>query len=297
VSLSGAAWTRLATILMRRLLFGSFLGLLILLAGCQPAGFFGPLRQVATPPGELIRLAAPVTFSQLNEDPAAYHDRVVRTSGSYLKLPPPACNPQRGPLFAWSLADLVPAAGDWLRVDAQGFEDVIWLVPEGTAMTVEGYWRLYEGPLGCGKNAPREAIWYLEVLRIVEPNPLPGMAGAGALPSTPGAGDGDLNIQIVPLATLTPELEATAPPEGTASPTVTVTMTVAPEPQLTPAGTITPTETLGPEVTATVSGTPGPTPTATDTPTPGGPPPTGTPDDGYPPPPPPPPTSTPGGYP
>jgi hypothetical protein len=52
-------------------------------------------------------------------------------------------------------------------------------------MTVEGYWRLYEGPLGCGKNAPRAAIWYLEVLRIVEPNPLPGN------PNRNANGDGD----------------------------------------------------------------------------------------------------------
>jgi hypothetical protein len=280
---------------MRRLLFGSFLGLLILLAGCQPAGLFGPLPRVATPPGELIRLAAPVTFAQLNENPAAYHDRVVRISGSFLKLPPPSCNPQRGPLFVWSLADLLPAAGDWLRVDAQGFEDVTWLVPEGTAMTVEGYWRLYEGPLGCGKNAPREATWYLEALRIVEPNPLPGVVGIGMPDAAPG--EGDLNIQIIPLATLTPEITVTTTPEGTASPTATVTTTGSPEPPSTPAETPTITETLRPEVTPTVVGTPGPTPPPADTPATGGPPPTETPDDGYPAPPPPPPTPTPGGYP
>lgn len=293
MSRSGAVWTQLATILMRRLLFGSFLGLLILLAGCQPAGFFGPIPRVATPPGELIRLAAPVNFAQLNENPAAYHDRVVRVSGSFLRLPPPACNPQRGPLFVWSLADLLPAAGDWLRVDAQGFEDVIWLVPEGTAMTVEGYWRLYEGPLGCGKNAPREATWYLEALRIVEPNPLPGVAGAAEI--VPG--DGDLNIQIIPLATLTPDLAATTSLEGTASPTATQTVTASPQPLVTPAETPTITETLRPEVTPTVLGTPSPTPTPADTPATGGPPPTETPDDGYPAPPPPPPSPTPGGYP
>jgi hypothetical protein len=281
---------------MRLFLFGLMLSLL-LLAGCQTSGFFGPVAGLPAPPGEIVRRATPLTFAQLNENPGSYQDQVIRVSGSFLKLPAPVCNPQRGPIFAWSLADLVLAAGDWLRIDVQGFEDVIWLVPEGTAMTVEGYWRLYEGPLGCGKNAPREAIWYLEVLRIVEPNPLPAFAGAGGLQLTPGVAPGGLDIQIVPLATLTPDGTATATLEGTPTPSMTPTLTGTPGLVETPMLTVTATETLQPGLTPTVTPTPTLTATPGASPTAGGPPPTSPPDDGYPPPPPPPPTSPPGGYP
>lgn len=260
------------------------MALLLALAGCRPAGFFGPTGLTATPPGELIRRAVPLTFVQLNADPAAYQDQYVQLQGAYLKLPATDCNPYRGPTFIWSLADLATDVVQRLRVDVQGFEDVIYLVPEGTPVTVEGFWRLYQGPLGCGKNAPREAIWYLEVIRIVAPNPFPGVV------ESPRVTPEEPEIEITPLATLTPTPPTlpTPDPRLTLSPTpetiLTPTTEPTPDPLLTPSATPTPTATPDADLTVTPGPTPtGPAPPEEPTPTPDG--------GGYPgPPPPPPPT-------
>lgn len=287
--MSGLARARFAPIFMQRFTIWFLLSLLFFIVGCQPEGSFGPLARTATPPGELVRQPIEVTFAQLDQNPAAFHEKVIRISGTYLELPPPVCSPRRGPAFAWSVADTTSVAGDRLRVDALGFEDVIWLLPEGTPVTVEGFWRLYEGPLGCGKNAPRQAEWYIEVLRIVEPNPLPGL---GSPRSTPAPAESGLDIQITPLATLTPQSTATGEPTGTPAATLTPSVTTTLEALATPSETPTPTATLLPGVTPTITSTP--TATATVADTPGAPPATETPDSGYPPPPP---TATPGGYP
>lgn len=286
--MSRPAQVQTEAISMQRLSIWFVLGLLIALAGCQAEGSFGPFPRTATPSGEFVRQAIQVTFAQLNQDPAAVQDKYIRISGSHLKLPPPVCNPVRGPSFAWSLADLTPGAGDWLRVDAIGFERAVQLLPEGTPMTLEGFWRLHDGPLGCGKNAPRAAIWYVEVLRIVEPNPLPG----SGLPSLTPALGGSLDIQITPLATLTPTMTATSEMTATLSATLTPSATVSVEPLETPTETPTATVTLEPGVTPTITMTPAATATVADTPT-GAAPPTETPEV-YPPPYM---TATPGGYP
>ena len=109
-----------------------------------------------------------VTFSELQADPESFQNRLVRVSGSLLKLPPPGCLPYSGPGIEWALI------AEELRLDAIGFERVISLLTNGLPMTVDGFFRLYEGPLGCGKGAPDGSAWYLEVIQIVQPNPLVG---------------------------------------------------------------------------------------------------------------------------
>lgn len=272
---------------MRRLSYWFFISIFLALAGCQPGAFFGPAGLTATPTGELVRRPIPLTFVQLNADPAAFQNQYIQLQGAYLELPVPDCYPYRGPLFVWSLADLATNVAQRLRVDAQGFEDVIDLAPEGTPITVEGLWRLYQGPLGCGKNAPREAVWYLEVLRIVAPNPFPGVLESPRV--TP---EETPQIEITPLAT--PTTSSTPDPRLTPSPTLLATMTPSvtptPDPLLTPSRTPTATVTPNPATTPTA----GPTTDATPTP-PLEEPPTATPEEGYPPPPSPTPTRE--GYP
>jgi hypothetical protein len=274
---------------MRRFSYGFFIAILLALAGCQPGGFFGPAGLTATPPGELVRRAVPLTFVQLNADPVAYQDQYIQIQGAYLELPVPDCNPYRGPAFVWSLADLATDVTQRLRVDVQGFEDVIHLVPEGTPITVEGYWRLYQGPLGCGKNAPRQAVWYLEVLRIMAPNPFPGVVESPRV--TPAE---EPQIEITPLATLTPTPATSATPDllltpsTTPSATMTLSVTASPDPLLTPSGT--PTLALTPGTTLTVTITPTPPGEGTPEPTP-------TLEGGYPPPGVPPTSTLPPGYP
>jgi hypothetical protein len=197
-----------------------------------------------------------------------------------MELPAPDCNPYRGPAFIWSLADLATDLVGRLRVDARGLEDVIYLVPEGTPVTVEGFWRLYQGPLGCGKNAPRAAVWYLEVLRIVAPNPFPGvLEGPRVTPTAAGP-----EIEVTPLTTPTLTPTPSPSPDPRLTPSVTPLATVTPsataslEPLQTPSGTPTLAVTAGATVTATT------TPTPTVEAAPGEP--TATPESGYPPPPP-----------
>jgi hypothetical protein len=221
--------------------------------------------------GELLLAAQPqlVTFTQLQEDPEAFQNRLLRVSGSLFKLPPPDCVPYSGPIIEWALI------ADALRLDAVGFENAVGLLVDGMPMTVDGTFRLYEGPLGCGKAAADGTGWYLEVLRIVQPNPLVASAPkpGGIIPNTTTPG-----VPIVPPgSTATPTGQTTPPITGTAGlvPTATATGTqpVVPTATVTPGpGTVTatstptglPTVSVTPQLTPTPSPLPG-TPTVTPT--------------------------------
>ncbi len=290
--------------LMRRFLY--FLLILPAFAACSGRdGVLKPLRTVE--PGQIMLAAQPqlVTFSDLQNDPEAFQDRLVRVSGTLLKLPPPTCIPNSGPVIEWALI------AEELRMDAIGFERAIRLLVDGTPMTVDGIFRLYEGPLGCGKGAPEGSAWFLEVIRIVQPNPLVGAGGSAGVvvPSTTTSG-GPL---LPPGSSATPTIQSTPPGTGTpgAVPTMTPVGGLPPTATMTPAGG-TPSTTSIPTATATSLSTPqltststlltptstptptstrgpGPTPTPTATlggyPNPATPTPTGT-VDGYPPSPP-----------
>jgi hypothetical protein len=122
-------------------------------------------------------------------------------------------------------------------------------------LTVTGIWRVYEGPVGCGKEPPDGTVWYLEVDRIVEPNPLVGSGGPGltvvAGTQQPVQGLLDNDPTSTPGLTITPTVESlvTVPiTTGTAVPapplTVTATLTLPPTtplPGLSPTSSVTPT--------------------------------------------------------
>ena len=132
-----------------------------------------PPRNTATP--NVIAISSQpviVTFAQLNEDPFALINRTIRVTGSYTPLDLPRCDGSySGPHIVWALI------AEELQLDARGFEQIMALVPPGTNLTIEGIWRHYEGPHGCGKEPPTATVWYLEVSRIVQPNPLPLLNG------------------------------------------------------------------------------------------------------------------------
>ncbi|MCB9421002.1 MAG: hypothetical protein H6667_14465 [Ardenticatenaceae bacterium] len=229
-----------------------------------------PIRPSATPV-ELNQSsqAILVTFDELNANPYAYRDQRIRITGSYTPQPKPDCPNYKGLLIRWALIN------ENLQLNGYGFEEVLKLVPEGTSLTVEGIWRLYDGISGCGKGAPQTLIWYLQVERIVQPNPLPGY---GPLP------DGD-----TPAPVGTPPLEEAEPTptaeNGTAvfTPTSSPTITATPTTEITPSVTSSPTATLlfgemtptpsdsfitstpDPSASPTATGT-GPTPTNTPPP-------------------------------
>ncbi len=302
-------------ILLRRLLpivaVGSFLLLLCfgwLLLNWQTAQNrpLKPARPSPTPVPLLIeREPTSLSLSQLNEDPEAYIGRFIQVGGQPTRLTPPTCTPFNGPAIGWALI------GEELQLNGQGYDRLLRQVAPEVEVTVKGIWRLYTGPLGCGKGPASGTLWYIDVTRIVAPNPLP-------------LRDGTLvDITVQPADPLpTPDPDATAdpdqpPPDGTGTPTPSATPTEVrttpgtPTPTATddPARTNTPTPTRGtttptpsPAVTTTPALTPSPTPSPLPSPTlangqpPPPPPATATPGSYAPPPPPPPNTPVPTPY-
>ena len=182
-----------------------------------------------TPVGEVVAAEpALLTFTELNADPNAYRDKRVQVAGNFASVAATTCVPYSGPPIRWSLV------AEDLQLNAVGFENVLRLLNEGTPMTVTGIWRLYSGPVGCGKAPDNGNVWFLEVDRIIEPNPLFG-SGAISLTVVPGS----------PLSTLPPlELE---PPTPEATPSLPPTET------LTATATLPATATLALQATVTIT--------------------------------------------
>lgn len=283
----------------------SLIAVLLILAACQASGEFGPTRDNG---GEEIRnVPVEVTHAQLANAPEMFLNQPVQITGSFTPPTVAKCDrQQRGPYLRWGLL-----SDDW-RLDVEGYQEVVHYLPDDLMMTVTGYFRRYEGQVGCGKDADIDKIWYLEISHIIAPNPLPLSADVVATviitPAPTDIIDDDTTSeptvtsvpQITPTATLpidpTPTLPfivITETPLPTGVPSLTPTITPTPTDTTTPAPTLTPTQTGTPTITPT-----GTLPTATPVPTntPGGtapppPSPTNTPAS-YPGP-----TPTPGGYP
>lgn len=276
---------------MRRLVWICLISFLFLVACNGKKGELKPFREIDD--SELILIDQPqlVTFSELQADPEVYQDRLIGVTGLYFRLPEIDCYPQSGPGAEWALIS------EDLRLDAAGFEIATRLLPQDTLMTVEGIFRLYNGPIGCGKGAPPGVAWYLEVLRIIEPNPLSGpivtgpggiYPGATSIPETPIASPGPPESTSLPPSSTPGTLPPTASPVATGtdafvtpSLTTTIISTESPTPEVTPTGTltITPTPSNSPTGTLTVAPTPSPSATPTIVTTP---PIIVTPTDGYP---------------
>jgi hypothetical protein len=270
---------------MRRLLIIAPLLLLFLVACQQQPQPLRPIRPTATPGGDIVGQPVLVTFTELEADPFTYRDRLIRATGDYIRLPAPPCRFERGPRIRWALI------ADNLRMDAVGFEPILRLAPEGISITVDGIWRRYEGPLGCGKRPPAGVAWHLDVQRIVYPNPFPQFEGILVPPPLDGPGPPQPPATLEPLPTPTPPV---APPAGPTA-TATLSIIITPLPTTTPGPigpTATPTPFQAPTATATIPALVTPTPlpltppvvTPVATPTP-----TATSPSGYPGPPPPPP--------
>jgi hypothetical protein len=255
---------------MRRFYLIAFFLLPILVACSARDGQLRPLRPGEE--GELLLAAQPqlVTFSQLQEDPDSFRDRLIRVSGSLLKVPPPVCLPFSGPSVEWALV------AEELRLDAVGFERAISLLDDGIPMTVDGFFRLYDGPMGCGKAAPDGSAWFLDVTKIVQPNPLiaSGLQPGRILPGneTPGGPIVPPGSSVTPTGEATPTSVLTPPTAGTPGiiPTMTPTGPVLPIPTATSTvGPGTPTVTSIPTASSTAPATSQFTPTPSPTPLPG----------------------------
>lgn len=262
-------------------------------SGKQGTEGLKPFRPSPAPVGTRSNQVQTPSFVELNGNPSAYENQRIRVSGALITLPPPECRLYTGPIFAWGLV------AEALQLNAMGHEELVKRLPDGLTLTVEGVWRQYDGPLGCGKGPAAGVTWYLQVERIVSPNPLPllnrtvvpTLAGGVLTTSQPGieitpfetgtpgtAVPTQPGIGITPLPTTPPFLPGTQPPPATITAVPTATrngfMTTTPVGGQTATPTLRPGEaspTAGPG-TATVTPTPPPTASglATQTPAPPG---------------------------
>jgi hypothetical protein len=216
-----------------------------------------------------------ISFVDLNGEPAAYQNQRIRVTGDKITILPSACRLYTGPVFSWGLI------AEDLQLNSLGFAELAARLPDGLTMTVEGTWRKYDGPLGCGKGPDDGVAWYLQVERIISPNPLPLMDAVpfatmqvllgtrSSIDITPFATQGTA-VSDQPAIGITPLPTETRVPAGTQLPPGTVLPTATPDsafptatqiPGLTPSVTPSPNRTIVPGV-----GTPTATPTGTSTP-------------------------------
>ncbi len=254
----------------------------------QKPGDFKPLMTPA-PPATISQYSGvplPVTFSELQSNLAAYENRLIEISGSFAKLPTSICRHPTGPQPRWALAN------EEIRLNGVGFEQPLALAPSGVPMTIAGIVRRYQGPLGCGKEPQTQTSWYLELTRIIAPNPLPNfqLAGNGVDPeiqqvtAIPTANGGiaapeptpDLNIPPAdnPTAVFPPTSILIGSPTAIIPPAPTLAVPTTPTPFQFPAtatpapipSPLFPTATTGSAPTATSTASSGVTltPTATN---------------------------------
>ncbi len=143
----------------------------IIFTACATQGKFGPVVDVVSPAVSGTYIGpVEIDFVTLSENPAGYQNQLVQISGRYKLFeqdsPPVFCPNRKGPHLTWSLQ------GDGKHLNIAGFDQLVDLAPVGAAITVEGVWKRYEGPAGCGKEPADQVVWYLMVSRIIEPNPL-----------------------------------------------------------------------------------------------------------------------------
>lgn len=211
---------------MRYLSFLIFLTFLMLLSACGERTIGAPTPFPTTAPQSTALGNAPVslTVTELMAAPGLYRDAVVQLTGRLRKQPLVVCESEMHPSPAgWGLAE------EGVLALAGGYEQQVrTLLPDDLTMSVEGRWRLWEGLVGCGKQAAQQEIWYLEVGRILSPSPITQVT------LTPG---GEIAISAI---TNTPTIEGVEGIESEAFP--------SPNPQETP---------LAPEATEDTGGYPG----------------------------------------
>ena len=218
---------------------------ILFLAGCVPGAetnrIFSkrPATTVAAPMGQ----ALVVGISQLQQAPEAYEGTLVRVTSQYRRAPVIVCDGIARPSPAtWRLGE-----GEQL-VGARGFEELVQiLLPPGITITVDGVWRFWRGPIGCGKDAPVQSVWYLSVMDIVSPSPV------ARVTLTPTGGEPEVTPDDTAEAPAETPTSSGPDPVGTPvtvpSPTVVAT-TRPPATQVAPTATSDATATLSASPTA-----------------------------------------------
>lgn len=215
----------------------------LLLAACRaeqvepatPTPFPTP---TAVAPALAAAQPMPITLTELMAEPSLYQNQPVQVTAQFFRQPRLVCG---GLVTAYrSPASFVLREGE-VALYGVGLGSGREVAPDGLTLTLNGRLLSWTGPVGCGKRAVVQQIWYIETSRIVSPQPLTN-------------------------ATLTPEVIIADVPEPPPADEPTATPTATPEPVLpamTPTPTSTPTLTATPEAEEEEEEEPTPTPTAT----------------------------------
>ena len=147
--------------------------IILLLVACDGAELTPtPFPATWTPaPALNAQQSYAVEIAELLSEPDTFAEAYVQVTGQYHKRPLLICesdsatNPSPA---TWEISDL-----NGLTLNAGEFDDALRsLVPNGLTVTVAGYWQQWKGPVGCGKQAEQETIWFLEVTDIISPSPI-----------------------------------------------------------------------------------------------------------------------------
>ena len=248
--------------------------MLLLLIGCNQSK--APDRATPTPfATESARFRNPATepitisLTHLATNPDFFEGSTLQLSGQYRRLPVLACDRDSHPGPAtWGIVN------EGLMASASGQDEQLrTLLRENQQITVEGHWIRYIGPIGCGKAAPVEELWYLSVNQIIEPHPLARATAEPVVQSgEPTVIASNPNPSVEPIAdtptsppltqTIVPSVATNTPANDIANATNTATPVSSPTAEQTPSPTvISATGTITASVTMTT--TPTTTPVAT----------------------------------
>ena len=189
-----------------------------------------------------------VTLAELMAEPTLYQNQRIEVTGQFTRLPRQVCGSlvttYRLPA-SFSLRD-----GD-VTLYGAGLGAGREIAPEGLTMTINGRLLPWIGPVGCGKRATIQEIWYIETSRVVSPRPLTSAT------LTPEAFIADVNGLESPTPTVD---EFDLPPTMTPTPEPD-RPDVTPSPSPSPTATLTPTPDTEDDEDETLDETPTPTPT------------------------------------
>ena len=174
------------------------------LAGEQEATIVSQAATIAGKPLQPISIS-PIT---LLRNPSALEDMYIELAGKYKQLPIQVCVEEgHASPIGWRLVI------DDLEIPASGFDQELReLAAKGLALVVEGQWKEWEGPVGCGRRAPVQQLWYLSVTEIISPNPLTAVEDEdGEVSEVPGS-VADIN-PAPPIVTVVKQPPATTGPE------------------------------------------------------------------------------------
>jgi hypothetical protein len=235
------------------IIFSCFL-LVGCLGGTPPLATPTPFPTATADPFQPPTGTQAVTLAELLAEPALYQNQSVQVTGQFYRLPRLVC----GSLVStYRLPASFTLREGELIIYGGGIGAARDVAPDGLTMTINGRLLSWRGPVGCGKRAVIQEIWYIETSHVVAPRPL---TSATLTPAAVIAGVNGEDEEP-PTPTATPEIEDDPDPQPTPTPTLATDL-----PQTTPTSTFTPTPTPDDEEdgdeddenrTPTPTGTPG----------------------------------------